>query len=148
MAMGHQYWGDVLLTSDIVLALDGIPVWPWQTLVIPTTRIRRGCMSAMLAVQIDSGDREQPMEVFMQKLETEKPTAYCRLTIYNLLLFNIFRLVRNFLLLYGDILKWIHLIKFWTLNMFLVLNLSEKSELLQIWHPKNLIYVFCIYTNF
>ena len=104
--MGHQHRSDVLLTSDIVLALDGIPVWPWQILVIPTTRTRRGCMSAMLAdVQIDSGDREQPMEVFMQKLETEKPTAYCRLTIYNLLLFNIFRLVRNFLLLYGDILK-------------------------------------------
>ena len=64
----------LILTSDIVLDLDGISVWPWQKVVIPTTRTRRGCVSTMPAptFRLTLEKENNRWRVFIQKFETEK----------------------------------------------------------------------------
>ena len=93
----------LILTSDIVLALDGISVWPWQKVVIPTTRTRRGCVSTMPAptFRLTLEKENNRWRVFIQK-ETEKPTTAClmmTMSSYDIIIFlcSIFRLARSFL---------------------------------------------------
>ena len=78
----------LILTSDIVLDLDGISVWPWQKVVIPTTRTRRGCVSTMPAptFRLTLEKENNRWRAFIQKFETEKAEDRswwwrCRLTI-------------------------------------------------------------------
>ena len=130
----------LILTSDIVLALDGISVWPWQKVVIPTSRTRRGCVSTMPAptFRLTLEKENNRWRVFIQK-ETEKPTTAClmmTMSSYDIIIFlcSIFRLARSFLFryFYGDTIDWI---LFWTSKH--VYSLTMRGNTIQQWKWQN-----------